>query len=167
MWLVRGIVGLFFIFLAIISLVSPIVRGVEPPVLAVMAIIALAFAALGVWIMGGNNALGLAFSGWLPRPIRKQLIEKQIQREIEIRKSRWFGLRNRLMGIVALTIGFGGLMLAYISNDWNMNWRVWTGLLLFIALGFWYLIKGRNAESQTPVDSESRNTLTSRSRPTR
>lgn len=71
------------------------------------------------------------------------------------------------MGIVALTIGFGGLMLAYINNDWKMNWRVWAGLLLFIALGFWYLIKGRNAESQTPQGSEPKSTLTSRSRPTR
>jgi hypothetical protein len=53
----------------------------------------------------------------------------------------------------ALIFGLGGLTMIYISGDWNVGWKVWAGNFVFIALGFWYLVKGRSAESQTPVEA--------------
>ena len=99
-----------------------------------MVVFTMLFASLGLWVMG-----------WVTKFSPQHVREKYALREIEIRQSKWFCLRNRIMGSLALLLGIGGLYIAYDSN-WKIGFKAFLGIVIFIFIGLWYLVKGSKAE---------------------
>jgi hypothetical protein len=154
MWLVRGIGGLLLIGLAVMSL-PPLMRALFlEPIGAPRKVVDVLFTAglfvLGLWVMGGRTAVLKLVSPVLSVAAQKRIRERAMQDELQARASKWFALRNRLMGLVALVFGLAVLAGILIAEDWR-EWRAFTGACLFIACGVWYLIRGRDAESRTPA----------------
>jgi MFS family permease len=131
MWLVKGIVGLFFIFLAMLSFVA----AFQTPTLVIFSIL---FASLGLWIMG-----------WVSIYSPRHIQEKDAQEEAKARKSKYFGFRNRLMGLVAIAIGGGVLYAMYGEFKWE-NWMALLGAVVMLVLGIVYFIRGKHAEPYEP-----------------
>jgi hypothetical protein len=131
MWLVKGIVGLFFIFLAMVSFIA----AFQTPPLVILTML---FAALGLWIMG-----------WVSIYAPRHIQEKNIQEEIKARKSKYFGFRNRLMGLVAIAIGGGGLYAMY-GEFKREDWKALLGAALMLVIGIEYFIRGKHAELHEP-----------------
>lgn len=127
MWLLRGIFGLIFLGLAVITV--PV--WFDSPSAVIFTIV---FASLGLWIMG-----------WVTWLSSKKTQDKNILQEIQIRRSKYFSFRNRIMGFIALLLGVAGMYLTYQSN-WQIGWKALGGSIMFIFLGMWYLIKGSKAE---------------------
>jgi hypothetical protein len=127
MWFIRGIVGLMFLGLAVFT----VPMWFESPFTVVFTIL---FAALGLWLMG-----------WVTKFSPQHVRDKDALRESELRQSKWFGLRNKIMGAVALLLGLGGLYVAFASN-WHIGFKAAIGIVMFISMGLWYLIKGSKAE---------------------
>lgn len=103
----------------------------ESPFIVVFTML---FASLGLWVMG-----------WVTKFSPQQVREKYVFREIEIRQSKWFCLRNRIMRSLALLLGIGGLCIAYDSY-WKIGFKALLGIVIFIYVGLWYLVKGSRAE---------------------
>lgn len=99
-----------------------------------MVVFTIALTVLGLWIMG-----------WVTKFSPQHVRDKDAIQEIEIRQSKWFGLRNRIMGSVALLLGICGLYAAYDSN-WQLGSKALCGIVLFILIGLWYLVKGSKAD---------------------
>jgi putative Mn2+ efflux pump MntP len=127
MWLIRGVIGLVLIGLAVFT----VPMWFESPFMVVFTI---ALTVLGLWIMG-----------WVTKFSPQHVRDKDAMQEIEIRQSKWFGLRNRIMGSVALLLGIGSLYAAYDSN-WQLGSKALCGIVLFILIGLWYLVKGSKAD---------------------
>lgn len=127
MWFIRGVIGLVLIGLAVFT----VPMWFESPFMVAFTIV---FTVLGLWIMG-----------WVTKFSPQHVRDKDAMREIEIRQSKWFGLRNRIMGSVALLLGLGGLYAAYHSN-WQLGFKALCGIVLFILIGLWYLVKGSKAD---------------------
>lgn len=127
MWVLRAIVGLVSLAMAIATV--PV--WFERPLTVLFTMI---FAVLGLWAMG-----------WVSWLSPKKKLEDNASKEQEIRQSKYFGLRNRIMGALALLLGSLGLVIAYQSN-WQIGLKPLGGLVFFVLLGAWYTFKGRNAE---------------------
>lgn len=127
MWLIRGIFGVIFLGMAVATVpmwfISPIT-----------VVFTMVFASLGLWIMG-----------WITRFSTTEAKAENIQKEIEIRQSKFFGLRNRAMGSIAMLFGGLGIYIAYDSN-WQVGGKALIGAIMFVCLGMWYLFKGAQAE---------------------
>ncbi|WP_020183728.1 hypothetical protein [Methylotenera sp. 1P/1] len=138
MWFVRGVIGLMFLGLAVCT----IPMWFESPFMVVFTMV---FASLGLWVMG-----------WVTKFSPQHVRDKDVLREIEIHQSKWFDLRNRVMGSIALSLGLGGLYMAYDSN-WQISFKALLGIVMLLSIGLWYLIKGSKAEGQpkTPLTHHS------------
>ncbi|PPC94130.1 MAG: hypothetical protein CTY35_10785 [Methylotenera sp.] len=127
MWFIRGVIGLMFLGLAVFT----VPMWFEAPFMVVFTI---SFASLGLWVMG-----------WVTKFSPQHVRDKDALREVEIRQSKWFGLRNRVMGSIAISLGLGGLYMAYDSN-WQIGFKALLGIIMLISIGLWYLVKGSMAE---------------------
>ncbi len=127
MWLIRGIIGLVFLGMA----VATVPMWFDKPLTVIFTML---FASLGLWTMG-----------WITRFSTTEAKEENIQKEIEIRQSKYFGLRNRAMGLLALLIGGLGMYAAY-DSEWQVSGKAIVGAVIFVFLGMWYLLKGAQAE---------------------
>jgi putative Mn2+ efflux pump MntP len=127
MWIVRAIVGLIFLAIAI----AAVPLWFERPSTVLVTI---TFSVLGLWTMG-----------YISRFAPKKALEEHKRQEQEIRQSKHFGLRNRIMGAIALLLGSIILVNAQQSN-WHVGWKPLAGGVVFVFFGAWYLLKGRNAE---------------------
>lgn len=101
-----------------------------------MVIFTMVFASMGLWIMG-----------WVTQFSPQNARNKDALREIEIRQSKWFSLRNRVMGSVDISLGLAGLYMAYDSN-WQIGFKALLGSIMFISIDLWYVVKGPKAEGQ-------------------
>jgi len=124
MWLIRGFFGLIFIGLAILT----VPMWFESPFMVAFTML---FTVIGLSIMGGVTTMTYL-----------QAREDSLLREIEIRKSKWFDFRNRLMGLCVLLFSLGALYVAYTEN-WGIDFQAAAGV--FICMGLWYLVKGAKA----------------------
>ena len=127
MRIVRTIVGLVFLAIAIATV--PV--WFEKPI---TVLVTMTFSVLGLWTMG-----------YISRLAPKKALEENKRQEQEIRQSKQFGLRNRVMGVIALLLGSIILVSAQQSN-WQIGWKPLAGGIVFVLFGVWYLLKGRNAE---------------------
>jgi putative Mn2+ efflux pump MntP len=110
-----------------------LMASLDRPVLLVFSV---AFTAIAMWVMKFVSIFS-------PKGIRA----KDALEELEIRRSPSFGMRNRLMGLVALVLGS---LMCYTTFQYENRIKdpeALTGGIIFIALGSWYLIKGKKAES--------------------
>jgi hypothetical protein len=137
MWLIRGIVGLIFLGMA----VATVPMWFTSPYSVVFTMV---FASLGLWIIG-----------WVTRFSTAKAKEENARREIEIRQSKVFGLRNRAMGLIALLFGGLGIYIEYDSN-WQAGGKALIGSVAFVCLGMWYLLKG--AEAEGSIDTQTLDT---------
>lgn len=129
MWIVCGIVGLTCILFGILFLLE----SFKQPIFIVGTMV---FFALGLWAMG-----------WVSRFAPKKVLEKDAVEELKIRNAPSFGFRNRLMGFIALALGCAMTFAIVQEDEWTKNPKALLGGILFIAIGGWYLVKGRKAES--------------------
>jgi len=136
MWLLRGLIGL--IFLALAAFTVPL--WFESPLTVIFTIV---FATLGLWIMG-----------WVTKLSPKDVRDQDIQQEIKIRNSKWFDLRNRIMGSIAFLLGVVALYMAYKSH-WEIGFKALIGAVVFVLIGLWYIAKGAKAE--VPPSSSLKN----------
>lgn len=127
MWILRAIVGLMFLGVAVASVPVWFDRPIT-------VIVTMVFAVLGLWTMG-----------YVSRFSTQKTLEEDARKEREIRESKSFGLRNRVMGAIALFMGVAFLFSAHQSH-WELGWKPIAGGVMFVILGGWYLIKGRDAE---------------------
>jgi len=128
MWLLRGVVGIFCVTIAAVFLAA----SFERPYMLSFTFV---FAGLAMWVMK-------FVSRFSPKKAR---IENALE-ELKIRNSASFGLRNRLMGLLAIAIGCSGVCLNMMDQGMYAPPKVLLGGITFIALGFWYAIKGAKAE---------------------
>lgn len=129
MFLLRAIVGLALITVGIVGLAE----AFDNPKAIVLTFVAV--------------PLGLFVMGYISRYAPVKARAEDLTEELRIRASRHFGLRCRVMGLVALLLGSGTLWVVIHTGAWSTNWEATAGSVMFCVLGIYYLVKGRKAES--------------------